>query len=418
MRLSAQNTPSPIKDTITLTLPSLEATFLKNNFQLLAQQYNIKAQRALVLQAKLYPNPNLNILRGPLTPISDELSNYPESNFINNAEVQAQVSQLIILARKRNKSIKLAEANVALAEAQFYDLIRTLSYSLRSNFYNIYYLLENAKVYQRELDALNDILYAYQAQEGKGYISEKEIVRVKAQLYALQNEYVLLQNQINDMESQLRLIVQIKDVFIKPSVDTQKILALNPATLSYQNLVDTAYKVRTDLQIARANNLVSDRNIALQKALAVPDITGTLAWDKQGNFARNFHGIGFAMDMPFFNRNQGNIQSAKNIKESTNALQKAVEWSVEENIARGLQKAYDWDKTSKSIDPKFVSDFERLKNEVIRNYKQRNIGLLDFLDFYDSYKNNTLQVNAILYNRIQSFEDLNYYIGTTFFNQK
>ncbi|MFX4543484.1 hypothetical protein ABTA76_19740, partial [Acinetobacter baumannii] len=90
------------------------------------------------------------------------------------------------------------------------------------------------------------------------------------------------------------------------------------------------------------------------------------------------------------NRNQGNIQSAKNIKESTNALQKAVEWSVEENIARGLQKAYDWDKTSKSIDPKFVSDFERLKNEVIRNYKQRNIGLLDFLDFYDSYKNNTL----------------------------
>ncbi|WP_457832253.1 TolC family protein, partial [Staphylococcus aureus] len=86
--------------------------------------------------------------------MSDELSNYPESNFINNAEVQAQVSQLIILARKRNKSIKLAEANVALAEAQFYDLIRTLSYSLRSNFYNIYYLLENAKVYQRELDAL------------------------------------------------------------------------------------------------------------------------------------------------------------------------------------------------------------------------------------------------------------------------
>ena len=55
---------------------------------------------------------------------------------------------------------------------------------------------------------------------------------------------------------------------------------------------------------------------------------------------------------------------------------------------------------------------------MIRNYKQRNIGLLDFLDFYDSYKNNTLQVNAILYNRIQSFEDLNYYIGTTFFNQK
>ena len=42
--------------------------------------------------------------------------------------------------------------------------------------------------------------------------------------------------------------------------------------------------------------------------------------------------------------------------------------------------------------------------------------LLDFLDFYDAYKQNVLQVNSIKYNRVQAFEDLNYYTATNLFN--
>ena len=45
-------------DTLRLTLPAAEKTFLDSNLQLLAQRYNIDAQEALVIQARLYPNPN------------------------------------------------------------------------------------------------------------------------------------------------------------------------------------------------------------------------------------------------------------------------------------------------------------------------------------------------------------------------
>ena len=68
------------------------------------------------------------------------------------------------------------------------------------------------------------------------------------------------------------------------------------------------------------------------------------------------------------------------------------------------------------MDAKFSKDFERLLNEVLINYQKRNIGLLDFLDFYDSYKQNVLQINTIKSNRINAFEDLNFYTGTNFFN--
>ncbi|HEV3413378.1 MAG TPA: hypothetical protein VG101_12930, partial [Puia sp.] len=57
------------RDTLKIDLFHAEKIFLDSNFQLLAQRYNIDVQRALILQAKLWPNPNLSIAQGPIIPI-------------------------------------------------------------------------------------------------------------------------------------------------------------------------------------------------------------------------------------------------------------------------------------------------------------------------------------------------------------
>ena len=168
--------------------------------------------------------------------------------------------------------------------------------------------------------------------------------------------------------------------------------------------------------IARANTDISKLNYQYQKALAVPDLTASLSYDKQGSYVRNFNSVGLAMDLPFFNKNQGNIKSAKFMIDMNNASQKSTEATLEEQIQRALQKSFDSDRLYRKIDSRFTRDFDRLLNEVFINYEKRNIGLLDFLDFYDSYKQNILQVNYIRYNRVQSFEDINFYTGTNFFN--
>ncbi len=404
------------KDSVSLTLDSAENIFLRNNLLLLAQRYNVDAQKALIIQAKLLPNPNFSYARGPLIPIHDDQSNYPYSNFFNNAENAASISQLILLARKRNKQIKIAEANAQLAEFQLFDLIRTLKYTLRSDFFNIYYLQQSAKVYDKEIQSLQRVVAAFNQQQGKGYIAEKEVVRIKAQLYSLQSEFNDLINQINDTESELRLVLQVKNIYIIPVSNDNKIAALNPLQYPLTTLVDTAYKSRTDLQIAKTNTNISKLTYNYQKALATPDLTASIAYDKQGSYAQNFTSAGIAIDLPFFNRNQGNIKSAKSMIDYNIASQKSTEATVEEQIARALQKTFDNDRLYQNIDPKFTKDFDRLLNEVFLNYEKRNIGLLDFLDFYDSYKQNTLQINSIKYNRVQSFEDLNFYTGTNFFN--
>ncbi len=160
---------------------------------------------------------------------------------------------------------------------------------------------------------------------------------------------------------------------------------------------------------------MNKQNYELQKALAVPDLTLQLGYDQQGNYIHNFNNIGFGIDIPIFNRNQGNIKSAKSMIDYSATTQKSAEASIEAQIYRALQKAYDNTALYQKIDPAFGKDFDRLKDEVLSNYKKRNISLLDFLDFYDAYKQNTLQINSIKFNRISAFEDLNYYTGTSLY---
>ena len=405
------------QDTLPLTLQQAEKIFLDSNFQLLAQRYNIDVQRALILQAKLWPNPNLSIAQGPIIPIYDPNSQYPHSNFFYKNELSASISQLILLAGKRNKQIKLAQANTKLAEEQFFDLLRTLKYTLRSDFFNIYYLQESARVYDREIHALQKVVDAYIQQQGKGYIAEKDVVRIRAQLLSFQAEYLGLINQIKGLESELRLTVQVKpNVYISPVVDSVTLSQLDPAKYPVTALLDSAYRNRTDLRIARTNTDINKLQYSYQRALAVPDLDLSLSYDKQGSYANNFQAIGASIDLPLLNRNQGNIKSARFAIDNTVALQKSTEANVAETINNALEIAYAHDNFYRTLDAKFPADFERLADAELAAYQKRSIGLLEFLDFYDAFKQNVVQLNTILYNRVQAFEDLNYYTATNLFN--
>jgi outer membrane protein, heavy metal efflux system len=400
-------------DTLRINLDSAEKLFLGGNFNLLAQKYNIQAQKAQEIQAKLYPNPNLSVFYSLYNTQTKKF--FPVGSGTTGGELSGQLSQLIYLAGQRNKQVRIAEANTRIAEYQFYDLIRTLKYTLRTDFYNIYFLLHSAAVYDEEIKSLQPVVGAFEEQEGKGYIAEKEVIRIKAQLYTLLGEYNSLINQINDQESELRLVLQVKGSFIRPELDSAKLGSFSPDTYSLATLLDSAYKNRSDLLIARTTVEASKLNYNYQKALAVPNLTLALAYDQQGSYINNLTSLGAAIDLPFFNRNKGNIQTAKIMTAANTALQQSTEATVQENVSHALEKAFANDKMYRTIDPKFLKDFDHMLHEVLTNYEKRNLTLLDFLDFYESYKDNILSSNGIQFDRISAFEDINYFTGTEFY---
>ncbi|GAT63555.1 TolC family protein [Paludibacter jiangxiensis] len=409
----AQGITSLRTDTITMRLDSAENIFVRKNFTLLAQRYNIDAQKALVLQAKLFPNPTFSFG----TPLYQTATHkyFPTGK---EGEISMGLSQVIMLANKHNKQLKIAQSNAELSEYQFYDLLRTLKHTLRSDFFNIHYLMQSAKVYQTEIEGLQRMADAFDRQKGKGYVSEKEVVRIKAQLYSLQNEYNDLQQQIEGLESEMRLLLQTPSVVVVPNVNEQSINTLNAQQYPIAKLIDTAYTERPDLKIAGLNTKVSTLNLQLQKAMAVPDLTLQMNYDQQGSYIHNLATVGFSIDLPFLNRNQGNIKSARAAVKQNEAGYLAAKAGVDEQIFNALQRAMENSALLQKRDPSFDRDFDRLSDEVLKNYRSRNMSMLDFLDFYDSYKENKVQTETLKFNRLSAFEDLNFYTGTDLFPLK
>jgi len=409
----AQGITSLRTDTVTMRLDSAENIFVRKNFTLLAQRYNIDAQKALVLQAKLFPNPTFSFG----TPLYQTATHkyFPTGK---EGEISMGLSQVILLANKHNKQLKIAQSNAELSEYQFYDLLRTLKHTLRSDFFNIHYLMQSAKVYQTEIDGLQRMADAFDRQKGKGYVSEKEVVRIKAQLYSLQSEYNDLQQQIEGLESEMRLLLQTPSIVVVPDVNEQSVNNLNAQQYPIAKLIDTAYTERPDLKIAGLNTKVSTLNLQLQKAMAVPDLTLQMNYDQQGSYIHNLATVGFSIDLPFLNRNQGNIKSARAAVKQNEAGYQAAKAGVDEQIFNALQRAMENSALLQKRDPSFDRDFDRLSDEVLKNYRSRNMSMLDFLDFYDSYKENKVQTESLKFNRLSAFEDLNFYTGTDLFPLK
>ncbi len=401
-------------DTLRLTLKQTEAQFLKNNLDLIVQRYNVDNAQAQVITARLFNNPDFSIATVLYNPYTKKVFDMSP----DGGEYSAQLSQLIQTAGKRNKGIKLAQISVQQAQYQLFDLLRTLKYTLRNDFYKIYFQEQSSNVYQEEITSLSTTLRVFKEQYAKGNIAQKEVLRIQSQLYSLQSELNDVKNDIDDTQSELKLLIRAKPTaYVVPVTDVNLDGKSIVTNVPYQRLLDSAYNNRYDLKVARSTVDYNNLNLQLQKATAVPDISIQLAYDKQGSYIRDYSSAGIAFSLPFFNRNQGGIKQARIAVDASKVQLQSQQDQLESELANDYKGALRLEQLYNSFDPKFKDDFNHLIQEVFKNYQKHNISLLEFLDFYDSYKTNTLQFNNLQLNRINSLEQLNFATGTPFFNQ-
>ncbi|MGN6247747.1 MAG: TolC family protein [Ginsengibacter sp.] len=394
-------------DTVVMNLQQAEDSFLVKNLALIAQQYSIDSAKATVITARLWDNPELDY--------SNAVYNTEDHHFFE-PEMNIQVSQLVKLAGKRNKAITVARSGIDIAQYQFYDLMRTLNYTLRSDFYNIYFLQQSSKLYDFEISTLKDIIAPMQKQVKNGYLAPVEVLRIQSQLYTLESEYDALKTNIENVESELKLMVRTPpDTFIIANIDTASIKKNLLSGWTYNELLDTALLNRPDLQELSAITVYNQNNLALQQALAKPDITISAAYDRLGSYVKNYNSIGIGIPLPLFNRNQGNIRNARvAISQSQLDYESGID-RVKSEVSTSYISALRSEKLLQSFDPNFEEDNRKMMDQVALNYQKKNITLLQFLDFYDSYKQNVLQLNELKFNKMNALEQLNFSTGKLIF---
>jgi cobalt-zinc-cadmium efflux system outer membrane protein len=101
-----------------ITLRECEDSFRQNNLLLLAEQYNINAAKAAVIQSRIWELPYLS---GEFNAINPQDRRVLEVG--SHGQKSLAVQQLIYLGGKKKNEIEFAKSNVVLAELQFEQLL-------------------------------------------------------------------------------------------------------------------------------------------------------------------------------------------------------------------------------------------------------------------------------------------------------
>jgi cobalt-zinc-cadmium efflux system outer membrane protein len=410
--------PLSAQDTLKLSRQACEAIFLEANLLLLAEKLEMPKTEALVMQARLWPNPALSIDEVNLWATQNQLSRFGEElpplvgSLRRNQQIAISIEQLILTAGKRKKAIALGQVGVEKARQTFEELLRALKLEFRLLLTKTQYLQFLQALYRGKLNSVKQLTVAYQKQMELGNIPRGDYIRLKAlelEMTKKLNEYY---QAANEAQKELKILMRLPanlQVILTEEGFTREFSAYKKLNLSA--LIDTAKNLRPDIKLAGLQESYFENLYALEKAMRTPNLTLKGGYDRGGNFMYNFVGFGVGLDLPLFNRNQGNIQVAKISLEQNQLLYQQKILKVDNEIAlayRNLQLAIQFWET---IEPNYENTLDNLLSSYTRNFLNRNISLLEYLDFSEAYlKNKTILLEAKK-NINEEIENLNYSVG-------
>ena len=88
---------------------------------------------------------------------------------------------------------------------------------------------------------------------------------------------------------------------------------------------------------------------------------------------------------------------------------------VQSEVHQAYELAARNDELLRSTD-RDTAPFARLLVGIEQSYAKRLLSVVEYLDFFESYKNNLVQRNTLRANRVRAFEQLNFAVGKPIFN--
>ena len=395
----------------TLTLKEAEQRFLERNLSLIAERYNIDMAQAQVLQAKLFENPVISLEQNVYNRLNGKYF-----DFGKEGEAVVEIEQVIHLAGQRNKQVRLEKINKEIAEYQFEEVMRTLRQELNEKFVEVYFLSKSIAIYEKEVNSLHVLLGGMKIQQEKGNISLMEISRLESMLFSLRKEKNERENDLLTTRGELNLLLNLpEDTQVQLSLDEEVLQQLDLSQLSFADL-KAIINERPDQKIARSTVNASRANLKLQKSMAFPEFSVKGNYDRVGNFINDYFAIGVSLSVPIFNRNQGNIKAARFSIQQAGVQQEYAANRADMELFTAYTSLEKATQLYQSTNMDLERNFEKLITGVNENFTRKNISLLEFIDYYDSYKETCIQLYEIKKNVFLAMENLNTVVGQNVLN--
>ncbi len=379
---------------------------LVHNHALKAARTQIQQSQAEEVTAAIRPNPVFNY---------DDLyvpffsPGHLNGETVDNVtEFDVGLSYTFERGHKRQARIRAARDQTAVTTAQVSDTERGLTFNVAQQFIGILLAKSNLQLALQDLASYQETVNLSAEQYKSGAISEGDLLKIKLQL---------LQFQMDVSQAQLGLVQALASLrgllgydALPSSYDVIGELAYEPLKLNQEDLQLKALQLRPDFIAAQQGVTAAQSQNSLAKANGKRDLTTTFDYTHVSDL--NTASLTFNIEIPIFNRNQGEIARTNYAIAQAQETRTAAEETVMTDVANAYQAFKIGDQVVQLYLSGYLKQAADSRDISEYAYKRGAASLLDFLDAERSYRATQLAYRQALATYMLGVEQLREVVGT------
>jgi cobalt-zinc-cadmium efflux system outer membrane protein len=401
-----QQTPQPVP-AVRISLEQAIQMAAQHNHALEAARSTIVQNVAQEVTANLRPNPTLS-WDSQFIPLFDLPQFTTPGYFNNSAQFDLGIGYTIERGQKRQNRLQAARDQTTVTRSQVLDNQRTLAFNVGQQFIAVLLAQATLELAQEDLTSYQKTIDISQARVNAGDMSEGDLLKIKLQLLQFQQDLSAAKLAKVQALAALRQLVGFESV--PANYDVTGALDYQPVHSGVDDIKTLAINSRPDLAAARQSVVAAHSQVSLAQANSKRDLGLSFNYTHVG--AVNSAAFFFNMEIPIFDRNQGEIARTRAVVTQSDELYR----EASEQVTSDVVNAYEGLHTNDEIVTLFRSGYldQTTQSRDITEYAYLHgaASLLDFLDAERSYRANQLAYRQALAAWMVSLEQVRAAAGT------
>lgn len=397
---TAPAAPLPSVPAQTVDLDQAIALAMVYNPSYKAAATTVPQSRAEEVTAAIHPNPVLT-WDGLFLPLFSP-HQWNDTTLDQVSEFDLGVAYTFERGHKRQRRITAARDATTVVRSQLADAARALRFNVAQQFIGVLLAKSTLGFARQDLDSFSHTVNIGEAQYHAGQISEGDFLKIKLQLLQFQTDVSSAQLALVQARQALRDAVGYGAL----ARDFRVIGALEytPLRGNEDDFQALALADRPDLRAARQGITAAQSQYQLARANGKRDLTGAFTYSHVGGI--NGAGLTFNMELPFWDRNQGEIARTAAAETQARDLADAAGEQVRTDVGTAFAAAQTGGQVVSLYQSGYLKQAQQSRDISAYAYHRGAASLLDFLDAERSYRATELAYRQALAAYMLALEQL------------
>ena len=363
LELQHKGAPLTIEDAVNIAI--------NNNPIILSKKHKAEAAQGKTKQAKLVPNPEINLFTEEMP--TEEIG-------LNQSQNMVSLSQKLEIGGKRKLRTDVAKKEENILSLEEQTAIWNITAQTKKAFFDLLTAQDELNLAKKTVEIAMNSKNLTDKKFKAGDIPKLEVLKAEVELSNAKT------NVVEAERNMLNAIKRLQTVMGTIGTPLQKLVPV-PVTdaplLKLEKLEELLLKNYPDLQAQKSNVTLSLLKVKEAKRKIIPDVDVSLGYKRLSAIDEDTIQAGISLPLPFFNRNQGNIIEAEKLSHKA----KDDEAAARNELLLQLDNAYSMYASTRELVRSFIDTIVPQAEESLKMSKQGyEHGEFDFLEVLDAQR--------------------------------